>query len=202
VAARALAVAAQLRTEDMPGFKEDKSAAGNAKAPDASDKAAQTCISGSPDGHYLADVTSSDFTKGTSPVSQLNVSSETQVVATAAQGKTEFATLQKPQTLACLNTALGGAITTEAGGAKFSGTLKRISAATPPGADGVAAFIIDGSLTQQGVTIKLQAGLELLLVGRAEASLNDISIGGQLLPDNERDRLAAALVSRARAAQK
>jgi hypothetical protein len=201
-AAHALAVAAALQTADLPGYKEDKTARGNAKAPDASDKATQACISGSPDGHYLADVTSSDFTKGTSPLSQLNVSSETQVVATAEQGTKEFANLQKPDTLACLNTALSKTFSAQAGGAKFSGTLKRTSAATPTGADGVAAFVIDGVFAQQGVTIKLRAGLELLLVGRAEVALNDVTIGNQLLADTERDRLAAVLATRARAAQR
>jgi hypothetical protein len=201
-AAHALAVAVALQPADLPGYKEDKTSGGNAKAPDASDKAAQACISGSPDGHYLADVTSSDFTKGASPVSQLSVSSETQVVATAEQGSKEFATLQKPETLACLNTALSSALSAQAGGAKFTGSLKRASAATPAGADGAAAFVLDGVIAEQGVTIKLRASLELLLAGRVEVTLNQVTVGAQLLADAERDRLAAVLVTRAHAAQK
>jgi hypothetical protein len=200
--AHALAVAAQLQTSDLPGYKEDKSGAGNADKPDATDKQLQACISGPATPTYLADVNSSDFSKGSTPLAQVTVSSETQVVPTAEQGQQEFTTLQKPETLTCLNNALTKALSGQAQGATFSGALRRTDAAAPPGADGVQAFVLDGSFAQQGISVKLHAGLELVLVGRAELSLTSFAIGDQSLPDTERDRLMAAVVTRARDAQK
>ncbi|MCU1591169.1 MAG: hypothetical protein JWP11_2425 [Frankiales bacterium] len=200
--AHQIAAATQLKTTDLAGFKEDSSAAGDAKAPDASDKALQACISGTSDAHYLADVKSSAFAKGASPVSQLTVSSETQVVATAKQGRQEFDAIQKPATVACLNSALNKAFAAQAQGGAFTGKLTRVASTKPAGADGEARFALDGAFVAQGLTIKVQAGLELLLVGRAEMSLTTVSLGGQQLADTDRDRLRSALVQRAQEAQR
>jgi hypothetical protein len=199
--ARHIAVAAQIVAADLPGYKEDKTSAGNAPAPTASDKAAQACISGAAAPKYLADVNSSDFAKGASPIAQLTVSSETQVLASAAQGLAEFKTLQKPETLTCLNKALTATFAAEANGGTFTGKLVRVASTTPPGADGAARFDLDGAFHVQGVSVKLQAGLELILVGRAELTFNEISLGAQRLTDAERDRLATVLVKRAKEAQ-
>jgi hypothetical protein len=199
--AHRIAVAAQIVAADLPGYKEDKSPAGDAPAPTASDKAAQACISGSANPNYLADVKSSDFTKGASPVAQLTVSSETQMIANAAQGVAEFEAVQKPATLDCLNKALTKVFAAEAKGGTFTGKLVRVASTTPPGAVGAARFELDGAFHVQGVTVNLQAGMELLLVGRAEVTLNELSVGGQRLTEAERDRLRTALVKRAKEAQ-
>jgi hypothetical protein len=200
--AHRIAEAAQLKTADMPGYKEDAEAAGDVDAPDDSEKELQACISGTADPNYLADVGSSDFTKGSGPVSEISVGSETQVVATTAQGRQEFAVLDKPATVRCLNDAFNKGFATEVEGGTFTGTLKRIPSATPAGADGVATFVLDGEYKVQGVTVKMQFGFDLLLIGRAEVTLHHFSIGDQQLSAADRDRLRVALVTRAVAAQK
>jgi len=203
-AAQALAIAkaVQLRTGDLSGYQEDKSAAGKADTPDAADKEAQACISGPSAAPSLADQVSSDFTRGANPLAQVQVSSETQVVATRAQAMKEFATLKKPETLACLNKAVKKIFTQDAEGGTLSGQLVRIATTTPPGSDGAARFSFQGTFAQQGITVKINAGLDLLLVGRAEITLNDITLGPQALPAAERDRLRSALVTRAQEAQR
>jgi hypothetical protein len=200
-AAHRIAVATQLTAADLPGYKEDASAAGDADQPDATDKELQACISGKADPGYLADVTSSDFTKGAGPGSELTVGSETQVVPTAEQGKQEFASLQKPETLACLNTAFNKIFSADAEGGAFKGSLQRASVSTPAGADGAAAFTIAGAYTLQGVTANVQAGLELILVGRAEITLHHFSVGGVSLTSADGARLRDALVKRGKEAQ-
>jgi hypothetical protein len=200
--AHRIAVAAQITAADLPGYKEDASAAGDADAPDATDKEVQACISGVADPTYLADVTSSDFTKSAGPVSQVTLGSETQIVVTTQQGQKEFAALAKPTALTCLNTAFKKIFTAEAGGGAFTGELKRADVSTPPGADKAARFVLDGAFTVQGVTVKLKADFELFLVGRAEITLHDFAIGDLQVPEADRARLRAVLVARGRAAQK
>jgi hypothetical protein len=199
--ARTIAVAAQLQASDLPGFAEDKKAAGDAEAPDATEKEVQACVSGTQAPKYLADVNSSDFTKGQVP-SQLQVSSETQVVATKAQATSEFAKLKEPATLTCLNTALKKALSSQAEGGSFTGELKRVESDEEFGSDGAARFVLDGALSAQGITIKMHVDLDQAVVDRAEITVSSLAIGQQGLPAADRDRLIRAVVDRARAAQK
>lgn len=199
--AHAIAVASQVQTADLPGFTEDKKAGGDAKAPDATDKEVQACISGSQGPNYLADVNSSDFTKGAAPT-QLTVSTETQVVATSAQAKHEYDTLLKPETTTCLNAALQKAFTAQAEGGTFEGTLKRVDTTEDYGSDGAARFVLSGAFKAQGVSIQMHVDLDQLIVGRAELTLSALAIGDQPLPSADRDRILKAVVERARAAQK
>ena len=199
--ARTIATAAQLQPSDLPGYTEDKSSAGDAKAPDATEKEAQACVTGSADPHYLADVKSSDFSKGTGP-SQLQVSSETQLVATHAQGAAEFAKLDDPATLTCLNAALKKVIAAQAAGSTFEGELKRVETTDDFGSDGAARFVLDGALKAQGITVKMHIDLDQALVGRAELTVTSFAVGDTPLSSSDRDRLISAVVDRARAAQK
>ena len=199
--AHEIAVAAQLQAADLPGFTEDKSAAGDEKAADSTDKEIQACVSGADDPKYLADVSSSDFSKGTLPA-QLLVSSETQVVATREQGRRELAKLQEAETLACLNTALKKVFTEQAQGGTFEGELKRDASTEDFGSDGAARFVLDGAFQVQGITVKMHVDLDQLLVGRAELTVTSLAIGEKPLPAADRDRIVRAVVDRARTAQK
>lgn len=199
--AHEIAVAAQLQSADLPGFAEDKSAAGDEKAADSTDKEIQACVSGAQDPTYLADVSSSDFSKGTLPA-QLLVSSETQVVATREQGKRELDKLQQAETLACLNTALEKVFTGQAQGGTFEGELKRDPSTEDFGSDGAARFVLDGAFKVQGITVKMHVDLDQLLVGRAELTVTSLAIGEKPLPQADRDRIVRAVVDRARKAQK
>ena len=199
--ARAIAVAAQLQASDLPGFAEDKSSAGDEDPADASDKEIQACVTGAEDPKYLADVSSSDFSKGTVPA-QLLVSSETQVVPTREQGKRELEALQSAETLACLNTALKKVFAGQAQGGTFEGELKRDPSTEDFGSDGAARFVLDGAFKVQGITVKMHVDLDQLLVGRAELTVTSLAIGEKPLPPADRDRIVRAVVDRARAAQK
>jgi hypothetical protein len=199
--AHEIAVAAQLQAADLPGFTEDKSAAGDADAPDASDKELQACVTGSAEPNYLADVSSSDFSKGTLPA-QLQASSNVQVVPTRQQGKAEFEALDKPETLACLNAALTKAFAAQVEGGTFEGQLERDPSTEDHGADEAARFALDGAFTVQGITVKMHVDLDQLLVDRAELTVSSVAIGEAPLPKAERDRLVRVVVDRARAAQK
>jgi hypothetical protein len=199
--AHEIAVAAQLQASDLPGFTEDKSGAGDEDAPDASDKEIQACVSGAEDPKYLADVSSSDFSKGTVPA-QVLVSSETQVVATREQGQRELAALQKPETLTCLNAALKKVFAGQAQGGTFEGELKRDPSTEDFGSDGAARFALDGAFKVQGITVKMHVDLDQLLVGRAELTVTSIAVGEAPLAKADRDRIVRAVADRARAAQK
>jgi hypothetical protein len=199
--AHEIAVAAQLQAADLPGFTEDKSGAGDEKAADATDKEVQACVSGGADPKYLADVSSSDFSKGTLPA-QLLVSSETQVVATREQGRRELEKLQQAETLACLNAALKKVFTGQAQGGTFEGELKRDPTTEDFGSDGAARFVLDGAFQVQGITVKMHVDLDQLLVGRAELTVTSLAIGEKPLPAADRDRIVRAVVERARTAQK
>ena len=199
--AHEIAVAAQLQTADLPGFTEDKTAAGDEKDRDASDKEIQACVTGPEDPKYLADVSSSDFSKGTLPA-QLQVSSNVQVVPTREQGKQEFEAIDKPETLACLNTALNKAFATQVEGGTFDGELKRDPSTETYGADEAARFVLDGVFKVQGITVKMHVDLDQLLVDRAELTISSIAVGETPLSKADRDRLVHAVVDRARTAQK
>ena len=196
-----IATAAQVQAADLPGFKEDKSAAGKADAPDATDKELQACVTGGAEPKYLADVTSSDFSRGDPPAA-LQVSSETEVVATSKQGQEEFNKLKEPATTACINTALKKALAGETGGGTFDGELKRVETSDDYGSDGIVRYTLDGEIKAQGISITMRVDIDDMLVDRAEVSMISLAIGDKPLPEADRDRILKALVDRARAAQK
>jgi hypothetical protein len=199
--AHKIAVASQVQASDLPGFTEDKTAAGAQDAPDASDKEVQACVSGGADPNYLADVSSSDFSRGKVPAS-LQVSTEAQVVATRKQGEQELAKLQEPATVTCLNNALKKVLSTQAEGGTFEGELKRVESSEDYGSDGAVRYTLDGAIKAQGITITMHVDLDQLLVDRAELTLSQFAIGEKPLSAADRDRVLKAVVDRSRAAQK
>ena len=198
--AHQIAVASQVQAADLPGFTEDKTAAGDADAPDATDKEIQACVTGAADPHYLADVSSSDFSKGTPPTA-LQVSTDTQVVATTRQGRQELAKIKEPATVSCLNAALKKGMSTQTEGGTFDGELKPVASNDDYGSDGAARYSLDGTLKAQGVSVTMHIDLDQLLVGRAELTLSSFAIGEKPLAETDRDRILKAVVDRARTAQ-
>ena len=197
--AAAVASAINLRHSDLATLKTQSNPL--TAADRRSSAAVAACVGETPPGKDYADIQSSDFV-GPAPT-QLTISSETQILPTAALVASDLAAIRRPKALSCLESALGKALeTTAPKGSTFKVSVARLPA-TLPGTDGVAAVrvtvvfqIKSGSKT---VTVPAYIDDVGFSLGQAEVSLNVVSTTAPPSAALE-TRLAVLLVSRARAA--
>lgn len=196
--ATTIAKASQLRTGDLPGYQEDKAAAGPYER-DETDAEIQRCITGTAEVPYLAEETSIDFAKG-QPPQGVQVSSEAQVFPTREAAQAELTAYKQQETVDRLDTALGKLFAAEAEGAQVDGSLTTRQVTPPQGAQDAVGFTYTGTIGAGGVSVKFAAELTSLLVDRVAVTLSELEFG-QALPEADRDRLLALLAERAAQAQ-
>ena len=197
--AAAVASAINLRHSDAPALKQQSNPL--TPADRQSSAAVAACIGETPPGKDYTDMQSPNFV-GPSPT-QLTISSETQILPSAALVASDLAAIRRPKALSCLKNALGKALATTAPkGSTYTVSVARLPA-TLPGTDGVAAVrviavfrIKSGSKT---VTVPAYIDDVGFAYGQAEISLNVISTTAP--PSSKLETsLAVLLVDRARAA--
>lgn len=197
--AEAIATASLVVASDLPGYT-----AGDADEEDTEEDAEEVafkkCI-GLESAPYLAEKSSPDFTKGEMPTS-VSLSSDVSVVATAAQGKSEFEALRSDKTLGCLETFISAAFAEpEEGVTADKPAITRIEVPTPKGAEASFGFTLTTNLRSEGFTLPFSLEYRGALVQRAELIVFAGGFG-ETVPAGEPDRLLALMAQRAVAAQK
>ncbi len=198
--AKTIATASLLTSADLPGYKATPS--DNTPDPDE-DKAEaelEKCVGvESPD--YLADESSDDFNKGEFPTS-VEVSSEVQVVKTAAEGKADLQAFLSTKALGCFETFVGTALkAAEGSGVTVTKTdVERFDVAKPAEASDAFGLRVTGGLKGGGKTFTLSIEIVGALVGRAELSVLAFGLGDALAV-SEQNRLIAVMATRAAKAQ-
>lgn len=197
--AAAVAHAINLRHSDLATLKQQSNPL--TPADRKSSAALDACIGETPPSEAYADIQSPDFV-GPAPI-QLTISSEAQILPSAALVASDLAAIRRPKALSCLANALGKALTTTAPkGSTYKVSVARLPA-TLPGTDGVAAVRVTAvfKIKQGSKTVTVPAYIDDVgfAYGQAEISLNVIST---TVPPSSavETRLAILLVGRARTA--
>lgn len=167
-------------------------------ANDADAAALATCVGGTPPSAALVDVSSPDFSKGSS-LQTHEINSNVTVLPTRQQATADLAAYQGPKAMTCLKTFIAKALAGAAGPDVTFGPPVVTALDTPaPGADGSFGYALAMTAKGGGLTIPFNVFLHAVLVKRSEISLTVISIG-PAFPAAQRARLLSTLVARATA---
>jgi hypothetical protein len=197
--AKAVATAVNLRQGDLATLKQQS----NPVTPSdrQSTAALDACIGETPPGRFYADVDSPDFV-GPLPT-QLTISSETEILPSAALVASDLAAIRRPRALSCLKSALRKALVSSAPkGSTFTVSIARLPV-TLAGTDGVAAVRVTAvfRVKQGSSTVTVPGYIDDIgfAYGQAEVSLDVFSTTAP--PSSALEaRLARVLVARAREA--
>jgi len=197
--AKAVATAVNLRHSDVATLKQQS----NPVTPSErrSTAALDACIGETAPSKFYADIDSPNFV-GPAPT-QLTISSETEILPSAALVASDLAAIRRPRALSCLKSELGKALVSSAPkGSTFKLSVARLPVALP-GTDGVAAVRVTAVFhVKQGktsVTVPAYIDGVGFAYGQAEVSLNVTSTTAAPSAALEK-RLALLLLARARAA--
>jgi hypothetical protein len=197
--ATAVATAVNLRHSDLATLKQQSNVL--TPADRRSNAALDACIGETPPSKFYADILSPDFV-GPLPT-QLTISSETEILPSAALVASDLAAILRPKALSCLENALGKALVSSAPkGSTFKISVVRLPA-TLAGTDGVAAVRVTAvfKIKQGSTTVTVPAYIDDVgfAYGQAEVSLDVISTTAP--PSSALEtRLGVLLVQRAHAA--
>lgn len=197
--AKAFATAVNLRAGDLPGFK-----VGRPTTPSASDNATgdqlARCAGGVVSAKSVYDVGSPEFTL-TSGIVQQEVSSEVDVLPSAALVARDLHAVKSARGKKCLATAIGKLLAaTKVNGAKFGHVSVESSALPAAGADGSFALRILDSATISGLKIPIYFDFFGVAIGPAEVSLTAFGFG-RAVPSSDELGLVSVLLRRAQAAR-
>jgi len=133
-----VADAVNLRPADLPGYQ--SSAPDNNGGDDATDEQLDACAGGAPESAQIADVSSDDFTQGSS-LPELDISSEVTAERTAADAQTDLAAIKTARARQCIETLFQQDVAQGAGSGVSIGNVTVTPIATSaPGTDGCFGF--------------------------------------------------------------
>jgi hypothetical protein len=196
--AHAVATAINLRHSDLPGLAQQPAEKESA-ADKRRDATLARCVGETPPGEALADVSSPSFA---AKDDSIIVSSEADILPSAAAVATDVAALRQPRALTCLTSSLRSVI---AGSLLKNEELTSLSIArlrvAITGADNVTAFRLTGSVrvTEGGRTVDVPLYADSIDVsyGQAEVAVDVFQVA--IKPPAALDsRFATLIVNRAR----
>lgn len=201
-AAVAAAAAINLKASDLPDFKAEPADDSGDNSTDKEEKALGVCvgIADMSDANDVADESSDDFSKGEEP-NLLTVSSSVTVAKSAAKAKAELKAFQSDKATACVQTFVSDVFKAQVGetpGVTFENVTVSSLHPEAGGVDGAFGYLVNASVTAQGVGFPFSMSIEGALKDHTELTLMAFSIGTPL-GASERDALWAKLLDRLKA---